>query len=199
MKKVIIKSGLFAKADAQAKPWKERLAKLKAKFGGDKRPTAKLEIDGANGEKIIFPEIGDISEVQDGIAVEAENGKHVFTVDSSVYTIEVLDGKVTSVIEDTTGGDDSEMSAETEEFLTAVAEALQDAAEFKATALARIEALTTELKDFKALMGHKGDGATGATGGAGATGAAGATGGAGAKKPLVIGGKTINLDKINLK
>jgi hypothetical protein len=153
-----------------------------------------LEIDDANGETLIFPEIGDASEIAEDVAVTATDGAHVMTVDGRTFTVDILNGKVVAVTEDTPATEEeaaAEMSAETAEFVQAVAEALEEAAEFKATAEAKIaEQATTiatmleDFKKFKATMGHSDDRAPA---------------GDDDKKQVVIGKKKIDFSKINLK
>jgi len=194
MNKRTISARFFAKAEGVSLGWRERLAKLK----GSKAPrsaTAKLEIDDAvSGEKLIFTEIGDVSEIAEGVAVTATDGTHVFTSDTTTYTVEVLAGKVVSVVETPIEGDPAAeaMSAETAEFVEAVAEALEVAGEFQATAEGRITKLETDLATalgtiatFRATMSH----------------AAPAEGEGTDPKPKTfkVAGKSIDLSKINLK
>ncbi len=194
MKKTIRSGSFFAKAEG-ALSWKDRLAKMRGK--GKAKPTAKLEIDDATGETLVFPEIGDVSEIAEGVAVTATDGDHVFTADATTYTVTVLDGVITAVVEVPTEEEAAAeaMSEETVEFIEAVAEALEVNEAFRATAQAAIDKLTTDLAtavgtiaNLRATMTHKGDG-TGDDGNGGA--GAGATG-------LKINGKPIDLSKINL-
>jgi len=185
MKKTIRKGGFFASMGSP-KSWLERAAAIKAKAqkGGKPEPSALLKIDDANGETMEFPEIGDVSEIVEGVAVTAADGEHVFEADGKIYTVTVLGGAVTTVaVEDATDS--------TEEFITAVVEELAANEEFKTTALQAIEDLKTELAtaktDFeklKATLKHKGDGLE--------PDAPKAT-------SVRVGGKTIDLSKINLK
>lgn len=185
-------AGTFAKAEGQQKTWKDRFAGL---TGGRKKnkPNAKLEIDDATGETLVFPDIGDVSEILEGVTVTATNGPHVFTADSSTYTIEVLEGKVVSVVEDQTGTDDdgNPLSEETAAFVEAVVEAMQVNEDFRATAQTAIDTLTADLAaanetiaTMRATMGHGGDGTNGE--------------GAAAAKPIIINGKPVDISKINL-
>lgn len=189
------KAGTFAKAEGQPKTWRERFAGLTGKGKAKAKPSAKLEIDDATGETMVFPDLGDVSEILEGVTVEAKDGPHVFTADSSTYTIEVLDGKVTSVIEDQTGDDPEAeaMSPETVEFIEAVAEAMEVNEQFRATAQAAIDKLTADLATanttiatLKAGMSHKkpveggGDDPDGGVG-----------------KGITVNGKKIDLAKIN--
>jgi len=193
MKKVVRQGGFFAKAEG-APSWRDRLAKMK--LGGARKSTAKLEIDDANGEKLIFPEIGDVSEIAEGVAVTAADGTHVFVADTTTYTVEVAAGLIVSVVETPVETDPpapEAMSPETAEFIGAVAEALEEHATFKATAEATIAeqgrtiaTMQAEFTKFKATMGHKDDKAD-------------ETGGDEPKKKVTINGKAIDFAKLNLK
>jgi len=195
MNKNTIQAGFFGKLNGG--PWAERLAKLKLR-GKKPKPaaTAKLEIDDATGETLIFPNIGDVSEIDQDVEVTATDGKHVFTVDGSVYTIEVVAGKVTHVVEDQTGEDEPDpeaMNAETAEFIEAVASELAVNEGFRTTAQASIDqviadnaALREEIKKLKGLMKHGGDGT-------------GDGDDQDEKTTIKVAGKTIDLKKINLK
>lgn len=197
MKRIFRPAGTFAKAEGQPKTWKDRFAGL---TGGKKKdkPSAKLEIDDATGETLIFPDLGDISEIVEGVTVTATDGDHVFTADNSVYTVTVLDGKVTLVIEDQTGTDDdgNPLSEETTAFVEAVVEEMDTNATFRAEALAAITTLTEGLAaanktiaTMRATMKHGGDGTDdGGDGGAGS----------GTPKTFKVGGKTVDISKINL-
>ena len=189
MKIPLRRAATLSKAEGSKLGWRERLAALKGK-GKQHRATAKLEIDDATGEKLIFPEIGDVSEIAEGVAIEATDGEHVFVADTTTYTVTVAGGKVTAVAETPTGEAETEMNAETVAFVEAVAEALETGEAFQATATASIEKLTTdlatalaEIKTLKSSMSHKapkeGDGDD--------------------MKEFKLGGKKIDLSKINLK
>lgn len=189
MNKPIKKSSFFATATG-ALSWKERLAGIRGK--AKPKATAKLEIDDANGETLMFPEIGDVSEIAEGVAVTATDGDHVFVADTTTYTVTVLDGIITKVLAEETEIEEeaSAMSPETVEFIEAVAQELGVNEEFRATAQASIDDLTSRLatalssiETMRATMTHK-------------TPEEGE--GSGAKKPVKIGKKEINLDKINL-
>jgi hypothetical protein len=192
MNKQIRKGAFFAKAEG-APSWRDRLAKMKI-VKAPRVAKAILEIDDANGETLIFPEIGDASEIAEDVTVTATDGAHVMTVDGRTFTVDILNGKVVAVTEDAPAGDEdaaAEMNAETAEFVQAVAEALEEAAEFKATAEAKIaeqaETIATmqeDFKKFKATMGHSDDKAPA---------------GDDDKKQVVIGKKKIDFSKINLK
>lgn len=187
MRKTIRPGGFFAKAEG-APSWRDRLAKMTGK--AKPKSTAKLEIDDANGEKLIFPEIGDVSEIAEGVAVTATDGEHVFTSDTTTYNVTVAGGKVTAVTETPMDAPAAEMNAETAEFVEAVALGLEAAETFQATAETRIVALETQLataletiNTLRSTMSHakpkEGEGSD--------------------PKEFKIGGKKIDLSKINLK
>ena len=186
------KAATLSKAEGSKLGWRERLAALKGK-GKQHRATAKLEIDDATGEKLIFPEIGDVSEIAEGVAIEATDGEHVFVADTTTYTVTVAGGKVTAVVETPTEedpADETEMNAETVAFVEAVAEALETGEAFQATATASIDKLTTdlatalaEIKTLKSTMSH----------------GKAKEGEAEDAKEFKVGGKKIDLSKINLK
>lgn len=196
MNKRLISARFFAKADGPTLGWRDRLAKLKG-FKAKPQATAKLEVDDANGEKMIFPEIGDVSEIKEGVAVTATDGTHVFVADTTTYTCEVADGKIVSVMqtptEEAAAEDPEAFNEDTQAFFEAVAQELEAGETFRAEAQAEIDNLKTQLAtatqsitDLKALLKHGGDG----TNDPKPTGAA---------KSVTVGGRSINLEKINLK
>lgn len=194
MKKTTRPAGFFATLTGP-KNWAERLAAIKAKAKKNTskpEPNAALKIDDANGETMDFPEIGDVSEIAEGVAVTAADGEHVFEADGKIYTLTVLGGKVTAVVVTEAEADTSaEMNAETAEFVEAVAEGLAKAEEFETTATLEIADLKKQLATavasldkLKATLKHGGDGLGGDDD---------------KSKTLKIGGKTIDLSRINLK
>jgi hypothetical protein len=188
MKRVIRPGKFFAKAEG--KSWKDRAADLLAGKKAKTAAQAKLEIDDrVSGEKLIFPDLGAVSEIVEGVAVTATDGEHIFEADGSVYTVEVKDGIVVSVVEDTTGG---EMNEDTQAFVQAVAEELAETEAFKADATARMVKLETDLatalvtiSDLKAKMSHKDD--------------RDEVDDKDKKGKIILKGKEIDLSKINLK
>lgn len=187
------KASTLSKAEGSKLGWRERLAALKGK-GKQHKSSAKLEIDDATGETLIFPEIGDVSEIVEGVAVTATDGDHVFVADTTTYTVTVMAGVVTAVVEtpveEADPAAETEMNAETVAFVEAVAEALEAGETFQTTATASIEKLTTdlatalaEIKTLKSTMSHakapEGEGED--------------------KKVFKVAGKPVDLTKINLK
>lgn len=199
MNKRPISARFFAKADGLTLGWRDRLAKLKG-FKATPKATAKLEVDDANGEKMMFPEIGDVSEIKEGVAVTATDGSHVFVADGTTYTCEVMDGKIVSVTQETAADpaaaatEDAEaFNEDTQAFIEAVAQELEASENFRAEAQVEIESLKGQLAtankaitDLKALLKHGGDGTNDPKP-------------AGAAKSVTVGGRSINLEKINLK
>lgn len=192
MKQTFRPGRFFAKAEGTPPSWKERLARMTGKAKPKAQAEAKLEIDDANGEKLIFPEIGDVSEIAEGVAVTATDGEHVFTADSTTYTVTVANGIITAVVETEVTAEEPEMNADTAEFVEAVALGLEAAEAFQATARGEIDELKSqlatalgELKDLKANMSHK----TPKEG----------EGDDNAPKTVTVGGKKINFANINLK
>lgn len=191
-------AGFFALANVPG--WKARLAKMGIVPKAAQQATAKLEIDDANGETMVFPEIGDVSEIDEKTVVTATDGDHVFTVDSSIYTISVLNGEVTKVIEDQTGTETEEeiaarVAAEAAakagvdtaifETFQEIANELEANAQFRTATAKQIADLSKEnadlkkaLADAKALMSHGGDDGK-------------------EDKELVINGRKINFDNLN--
>lgn len=171
------------------KNWKTALAAMGI-VPKNGKPNMVLEIQDANGVNLVFPDVNDITEIEVGTAVTAEDGEHVFTADNNTYTIVVAAGVVTELevepieqppappadpIEPT-----NVLTPETIEMLQAFA----DQFEASATAIAALQAQNAELvqtiADLKGLMSHDDD----------------------KPKPaaeVVIGGKKIDLTKINLK
>lgn len=171
------------------KNWKTALAAMGIVPKNDK-PNMVLEIQDANGVNLVFPDVNDITEIEVGTAVTAEDGEHVFTADNNTYSIVVAAGVVTELevepIESPAPAPDpieptNVLTPETIEMLQAFA----DQFDASATAIAALQKQNAELvqtiADLKGLMSHADD----------------------KKKDeptsIVIGGKQIDLTKLNLK
>lgn len=195
-------AGFFGLANVPG--WKARLAKMGIVPKTQQAGKAKLEIDDANGETMVFPEIGDVSEIVEGVTVTAEDGDHVFTADDSIYTVTVENGVVTKVIEDQTNTETEEevaarvaaeaaakeagINAATFEAFQEIANELEANAQFRTATAKQISDLSAEnvklkkeLADAKALMSHDGDGGNGGAD----------------DKELIINGKKIDFNKLN--
>lgn len=172
------------------KNWKTALAAMGIVPKNDK-PNMVLEIQDANGVNLVFPDVNDITEIEVGTAVTAEDGEHVFTADNNTYTIVVAAGVVTELevepieqppappadpIEPT-----NVLTPETIEMLQAFADQFEASTTAIAALQAQNAALVQTIADLKGLMSHADD----------------------KKKDeptsIMIGGKQIDLNKLNLK
>ena len=127
------------------------LASLLTKIGHEVK--AELVIDDASGTTLTFPDISDISEIAEGVAIDAADGTYTIANGEEVMTVVVLAGVVTSVAMETpapvaaVGG---ELGAE----VAAVLEAFSD--EVVAVKASNLK-LVAELKDLKASLKHDTD------------------------------------------
>lgn len=124
------------------------LASLLTKMGVEVK--AELVIDDSNGVTLTFPEISDIAELAEGVAISAPDGTYVIANDTETITIVVVGGVVTSKAVETPEPEakvEGELGAETEAVLTAIVETV--------TAL-KTEHLkvVAELKDLKVSLKH---------------------------------------------
>ena len=127
------------------------LASLLTKIGHEVK--AELVIDDASGTTLTFPDISDISEIAEGVAIDAADGTYTIANGEDVMTVVVVAGVVTSVAMETpeavaaVGGElDSEVAA--------VLEAISD--EVVALKAHNVN-LVAELKDLKASLKHDTD------------------------------------------
>ena len=127
------------------------LASLLTKIGHEVK--AELVIDDASGTTLTFPDISDISEIAEGVAIDAADGTYTIANGEEVMTVVVVAGVVTSVAAETpeavaaAGGElDSEVAA--------VLEAISD--EVVALKAHNVK-LVAELKDLKASLKHDTD------------------------------------------
>lgn len=170
------------------KNWKTALAAMGIVPKNDK-PNMVLEIQDANGVNLVFPDVNDITEIEVGTAVTAEDGEHVFTADNNTYTIVVAAGVVTELevepIESPAPAPDpieptNVLTPETIEMLQAFADQFEASAKAIEALQAQNADLVQTIADLKGLMSHDDD----------------------KPKPaaeVVIGGKKIDLTKLNLK
>jgi len=170
--------------------WRTALANMRIKTPKKKEADMIFEIDGANGEKLTFPDANDVTEIEEGSTVTAEDGEHVFVSEGNTYTITVASGKVTKLEVVPVEEVETEMSAETVEMLEAVAAALDsnetDILAIKAENVAlksELAEMKESVKGLKALMSHAEDDDDEEKK---------------KKKTLNIGGKKVDLTKINL-
>lgn len=164
------------------KNWKQALAALGIKPTSKPKATALFEVDAADGTKLTFPEINDLTELKEGVTTTAEDGEYVFQADGKTYEVEVMGGMVKTVEEVTSGTEDPTMP-------DGLAEALQAFADEFEAKDAQIEALQTEatalktsIESLKTLMSHGKDDTEPRN-----------------DKTIVVAGKKIDLSKLNKK
>lgn len=99
------------------------LASLLTKLGHEVK--AELMIDDSNGLSLTFPDISDIAEIADGVAIDAPDGTYVVSDGDKTHTLVVVSGVVTQHTEDTPTADAEVpvLGAEVEAVLEAVVEA----------------------------------------------------------------------------
>jgi len=107
------------------------LASLLTKLGHEVK--AELVVDDANGTSLTFPDISDIGEIAEGVAVDAADGTYVIANGDDAITCVVMGGVVTSV---------------TVETPTAATEPV-DAGEINAEMAEVLETLVTEIQALK--------------------------------------------------
>jgi len=112
---------------------------------------AELVIDDSNGVTLTFPDISDIAEIAQGVAVDAPDGTYVIANgDMETITVVVLAGVVDSVTVDTpapVAAVDQELQAETQAVLEVLTE------QVVALKAANVS-VVAELKDLKASLKH---------------------------------------------
>ena len=107
---------------------------------------AELVIDDSNGVSLTFPDISDIAEIAEGVAVDAPDGTYVIADDDHSITVVVASGVVASVTMPAQAAA-TELDAEVAAVLTAVVEAHK-------AAKADIVALRAEIVALKASLKH---------------------------------------------
>lgn len=105
------------------------LASLLTKLGHEIK--AELIIDDSTGASLTFPDISDIAEIAEGVAIDAPDGTYVIANDTDTITIVVTAGVVSSY------------STE------AVVAAVEPASELGAEVEAVLEAVVASLNDYK--------------------------------------------------
>ena len=127
------------------------LASLLAKIGHEVK--AELVIDDASGTTLTFPDISDISEIAEGVAIDAADGTYTIANGEEVMTVVVVAGAVTSVAVETPEAV-AAVGGELDTEVAAVLEALSD--EIVAVKASNLK-LVAELKDLKASLKHDTD------------------------------------------
>ena len=124
------------------------LASLLTKIGHEVK--AELVIDDASGTTLTFPDISDISEIAEGVAIDAADGTYTIANGDEVMAVVVVAGVVTSVAIETPEAVEGELDTE----VAAVLEAISD--EVVALKAHNVK-LVAELKDLKASLKHDTD------------------------------------------
>jgi len=120
------------------------LASLLTKLGHEAK--AELVIDDSNGTSLTFPDISDIAEIAEGVAIDAPDGTYVIADGDGTMTVVVLSGAVVSVTKDAPVAAVPELGAEVEAVLTAVVEAHATLKGDFVALLQRHDALVASLK-----------------------------------------------------
>ena len=130
-----------------AKVKHEFLASLLTKMG--LKATAELVVDDANGTSLTFPDISDLSEIAQGVAIDAPDGTYTIANGEASMIVVVVSGAVDSVSDgsDTIEEVAAELGAEVQEVLAAITD------EVVALKAHNVK-LVAELKDLKASLKH---------------------------------------------
>ena len=124
------------------------LASLLSKMGVEAK--AELVIDDSNGVTLTFPDISDIAEIAEGVAIDAPDGTYVIANGEESMTIVVLGGVVASVTMEAPAAAEAvatELEAETQAVLEAITE------QVVALKASNVK-LVAELKDLKTSLKH---------------------------------------------
>ena len=124
------------------------LASLLSKMGVEAK--AELVIDDSNGVTLTFPDISDIAEIAEGVAIDAPDGTYVIANGEESMTIVVLGGVVASVTMEAPASAEAvatELGAETQAVLEAITE------QVVALKASNVK-LVAELKDLKTSLKH---------------------------------------------
>jgi len=113
---------------------------------------AELVIDDSNGTSLTFPDISDVAEIAEGVAVDAPDNTYVIANETETITIVVAGGVITSYTTEpvvaATEPAATELGAEVEAVLEAVVASLS---EYKA----KFTALEKDHKALKASLKHE--------------------------------------------
>ena len=124
------------------------LASLLSKMGVEAK--AELVLDDSNGVTLTFPDISDIAEIAEGVAIDAPDGTYVIANGEESMTIVVLGGVVASVTMEAPAAAEAvatELEAETQAVLEAITE------QVVALKASNVK-LVAELKDLKTSLKH---------------------------------------------
>ena len=129
------------------------LASLLTKIGHEVK--AELVVDDANGKSLTFPDISEISEIAEGVAISAPDGTYTIADGDIALIVVVMGGLVTSVTTDEPAAEPvaaepvatEEINAELAETLTAIVDEIVAVKALNAS-------VTAELKSLKASLKH---------------------------------------------
>ena len=123
------------------------LASLLTKIGHEVK--AELVVDDANGTSLTFPDISDISEIAQGVAIDAPDGTYTIANGDASMIVVVMGGVVESVSDGSTTVEEvaAELGVEVQEVLAAITD---EVVALKANNVK----LVAELKDLKASLKH---------------------------------------------
>ena len=127
------------------------LASILTKIGHEVK--AELVIDDASGTTLTFPDISEVSEIAEGVAIDAADGTYTIANGEDVITVVVMTGVVTSVAIETPAAV-AAVGGELDSEVAAVLEAISD--EVVALKAHNVK-LVAELKDLKASLKHDTD------------------------------------------
>ena len=125
------------------------LASLLTKMGVEVK--AELVIDDSNGVTLTFPDISDIAEIAEGVAIDAPDGTYVIAHGEESMTVVVLGGVVASVTMEAPAPVAEAVATELEAETQAVLEAITE--QVVALKAANVS-VVAELKDLKASLKH---------------------------------------------
>jgi hypothetical protein len=123
------------------------LASLLGKLGVEVK--AELVIDDASGTTLTFPDISDIAEIAEGVAIDAPDGTYVIANGPESITLVVASGVVTSKTVDMpapVAEVETELQAETQVALEAIVEEIVALRASHASVVAELKDLKTSLK-----------------------------------------------------
>lgn len=126
------------------------LASLLKKIGVEVK--AELVVDDANGTSLTFPDIADVAEIAEGVAVDAPDGTYVIANGDESLTVVVMSGLVTSVTDETAEATTEATNEGIDAEVLQVLEAITDQVQALKTENASVKA---ELKSLKASLKHE--------------------------------------------
>lgn len=115
---------------------------------------AELIIDDSNGTSLTFPDISDVSEIVEGVAVTAPDDTYVIADGDRTLTIVVASNVVTTVTIDDPADVEAATEEETQQFLTALVDDNVALKEEVSTLTAKHTKLEADFVALKAALKH---------------------------------------------